>query len=746
MSDSSNKGLFQELKRRNVFRVAIAFIIVAWLLLQLVDILVPMLSLPDWIGRLVFLLLVIAFPISLLFAWAFELTPEGVKLEKNVDRSESITHNTGRKLDFIIIGVLVAALGISMYVNFDADSVTEDSTDEITTTIGRASIAVLPFTNRSANEADVFFVDGMHDDLLTQLAKISALKVISRTSVLQYRDTEKSMKIIGDELGVSTLLEGGVQRAGNRIRINVQLIDANTDAHLWAETYNRELTTENIFEIQEEIAYRIADALHAALSPAEQKRIADRPTHSLKAYEAYLIGRQRLATRNLDDVEESIKYFEVAIAEDENFAQAYASLAEARIVQNNSGQRSLEDMLEYIRPLVAKARSINQEIGIVYNVMGGLAEYEGDIELAETYYLKAIEVGPSYSTAYIWLGLLHQNFTGDFEEATRLFGMALELDPAATLPKYNYAVQLANVGRRDEALQVIQKALQDAPNVSTSHAMAGEIVAYSFGRFADGIRSVQRASVLDDLAKSFVGFLFAELGDFETAKLWHDAYARDYPDASFAKEIELRLLRANGKMKEAARLAEKTLEHSRDTIYEPDLLRAIRDYNFTVGLDTDSIEKYRDFYPELFRDSPDVTRANIGAAVDLVLLLKMTGQEHAYLSIAEASLDVIVTMPRMAATGIGLLDVELHAILGDRNSAIAALSAADDSGLLFYVDPGRHYPNLANIADDPEYQRLIGLIQDRVSAELRKIREMENAGRLARTPEELPNIVFDLSL
>ena len=335
MAEASTNGFFAELRRRNVFRVAIAFIIVAWLLLQVVDILVPMLSLPEWVGRLFLLLLVIGFPIALLFAWAFELTPEGIKLEKNVDRTESITHNTGRRLDFAIIGVLVAALAVSLYVNFDdappAESSMEVGRDvpfeAIATSSRPASIAVLPFANRSADPDDAFFVDGMHDDLLTQLAKISALKVISRTSVLQYRDTEKSMQTIGEELGVTTLLEGGVQRAGKRIRINVQLIDAETDGHLWAETYNRELTTENIFEIQEEMSLEIAKALHATLSPAEQERIADRPTNNMKAYEAYMIGRQRLATRNLDDVFESMKYFELAIEEDENFAHAYASLA-----------------------------------------------------------------------------------------------------------------------------------------------------------------------------------------------------------------------------------------------------------------------------------------------------------------------------------------------------------------------------------------------------------------------------------
>jgi TolB-like protein len=754
MAESSTNGFFAELRRRNVFRVAIAFIIVAWLLLQVVDILVPMLALPEWVGRFVLLLLVIGFPIALLFAWAFELTAEGVKLEKNVDRSESITHNTGRKLNFVIIGVLLAALGVSMYANFDEEPAPEsplqrandEAIEDTATSSQPASIAVLPFANRSADKSDEFFVDGMHDDLLTQLAKISALKVISRTSVLQYRDTEKSMKTIGDELGVTTLLEGGVQRAGNRIRINVQLIDAATDEHLWAETYNRELTAENILEIQEEMSLKIADSLHAALSPEEKKRVSSRPTESLRAYEAYLIGRQRLATRNLDDVEDSIQYFELAIAEDENFAQAYASMAEARMVQNNNGVLSLERMLDYVRPLVAKAKNINQDLGIVYNVMAALAEYEGDLDLAETYYQKAIEVAPGYITAYIWLGLFHQNFTGDFEEALRLYGMARELDPVATLPKYNYAAHLANLGRRDEAMRVFRKVLEDSPNVAVARMFAGELLVYSFGRYADGIAEMQHAAVVDDPSKSYIGFLFTELGDFESARIWHDAYVLEYSDASFGKSIEVQLLLAEGKAKEASQVAEKLLGFSRDTIFEPALLRTIRDYNISVGIESDSIDLYRQFYPELFRDSPGVNRVNIMAAVDLVLLLKMTGREDEYLSLAENSFELMDSMPRMAAMGIGLLDVELHAILGDRDAAIASLRAANDAGLVIFVDRERYYPNIANISGDPEYGRLIGLIQERVTVELNKIRELENAGRLARTPEELPNIVFDLAL
>jgi TolB-like protein len=753
MSNSGKIGLFQELKRRNVFRVAIAFVIAAWLLLQLTDILVPMLSLPEWVGRLVFLLLVIAFPISLLFAWAFEMTAEGVKLEKNVDRSESITQVTGRRIDFLIIGVLVAALGISMYVNFKGagssesavESVAEDLSGDITEAVTQASIAVLPFANRSADESDVFFVDGMHDDLLTQLAKISALKVISRTSVMQYRDTEKSMKDIGVELGVKTLLEGGVQRAGNRIRINVQLIDTETDEHLWAETYNRELTTDNIFEIQEEISLEIAGALHAALSPEEQQRISDRPTDNMKAYEAYMLGRQRLATRNSAAVAESIDYFRIAIREDENFADAYASLAEAFMVQNNGGTISLQEMLEHIRPLVAKASELTQESGIVFNAMGGLAEYEGDLELAEAFYRKAIEVSPSYTTAYVWLGLLHLNYTGDFEEAARLYQTASELDPMAALPRYNLATQLSALGRYEEAMAEIEKGIEIDPTVSQSYTFGGELLAFGFGRVADGIVWVQKSVELDESNRTFLPYFYLSLGDFESARIWRNSFDISRIESGFAKEQEIALLRSEGKIQEAAEVAISLLSHSRDTVSFPYLLQSIRDYYLRVERENEALELYQEFFPELFLDRPNANRANLQVAVDLVHLLRRVGEEAEASKLADLTFPVLTEAPIKAGStnGRGLLEVELYAILGERDKAIDALIEVVNSGWFTYQSPLNPAPNLSSIADDPEYLRLMGVIQQRVDAELLKVRDMEQNGQLARTPADLVNITFD---
>jgi TolB-like protein len=315
-----------ELKRRNVFRVGAAYAIVAWLLIEVASVLLPTFDAPDWVMKAFSTLVILGFPLTLVIAWAFELTPEGIKREADVDPGESVTKETGRKLDFIIIGVL--AVGI---IYFAVDKFVREPGPDHPSVVREKSIAVLPLANRSANEADAFFVDGMHDDILTHVSKIRSLKVISRTSVMDYRDTKKNMKTIGRELGVATILEGGVQRSGSQVRINVQLIDAETDEHLWAEIYDRKLTAENLFSIQSEIATAIADALRASLSPEEQDRLATVPTQNLAAYEAYLLGKQRMAKPSIVALEEATVYFEQAIEFDPDFALAYVGLADAYV-------------------------------------------------------------------------------------------------------------------------------------------------------------------------------------------------------------------------------------------------------------------------------------------------------------------------------------------------------------------------------------------------------------------------------
>ena len=325
-------SVWGELKRRNVVRVAIAYAIVGWLLLQVADVILDNIEAPTWVFQATLLLLIIGFPVAIIFAWAFELTPEGLKKERDVDRSESVTHLTGRKLDFVIIGVLSIAVVVFSVERFASDEQTPSSS---LSTDDRRSIAVLPLDNLSPDPENAFFADGIHDDLLTQLAKIGSLKVVSRTSVLEYRDSPKNMREIGRELGVATLLEGGVRRVGNSVRINVQLIDAKTDEHLWAETYDRELTAENIFAIQREMATSIAGELQATLAIEEVARIGVLPTQSTIAYDLYIRGRYFWNQRTEEGFNRALEYLNQAIEEDPNYALAYAGVASVYVLMGH---------------------------------------------------------------------------------------------------------------------------------------------------------------------------------------------------------------------------------------------------------------------------------------------------------------------------------------------------------------------------------------------------------------------------
>ena len=337
MSRAILPSLFSELKRRNVVRVGTAYVLVAWLIAQAGDLAADNLSFPDWFMPMLLVVLALGFPIALFLAWAFELTPDGVKKTEEVDRDASITTSTGRRLDFVIIAALTLAVVLLLGDRFRTPS-TADVAVEQSAALARApgkSIAVLPFSNLSSDTSTDSFVAGLHDDLLTQLSKINDLKVISRTSVLGYAGTTRNIKDIADELGVATVMEGGIQRAGDRVRINVQLIDSETDEHIWAETYDRVLTTDNVFDIQSEITRHIATALQAALTPAEEAGLANRPTNSLAAYEAYLESKLLLRLDDgLEDLAgEAIEAGKLAVELDPNFTEAWAQLAHAYLSQ-----------------------------------------------------------------------------------------------------------------------------------------------------------------------------------------------------------------------------------------------------------------------------------------------------------------------------------------------------------------------------------------------------------------------------
>ena len=508
-------SFFRELKRRNVIRVAIAYIIVAWLLLQVVDVVVPILALPDSVGKLVLLLMGIGFPLALIFAWAFELTPEGLKREKDVVRDESITTRTGRKLDRTIIVVLVVALGLSLYANFSGREET-DKTESIGNEDADRSFAVLPFTNRSADQADAFFVDGIHDELLTQLAKIGSLKVISRTSVMEYRDTTKKIPEIAEELGVANILEGGVQRAGDRVRIFAQLINAATDEHAWAETYDRELTVNNLLEIQSEIARSIATALHATLSPEEDGQLDRRMTDDLPAYEAYLRAQSLRRTEHPEARQTAIDELLFALERDPEFAAGWAELAYAYL-QNYWFIDPTESLRNLAREAIDKGRAIEPDL-VDLDVSEGYYHYWGfrDYDKALQALERAAKVAPGDVEVISLIGYINRR-QGKFEEMLSAMKRRLELDPRQADTYFLMAETHQLIDRWPEMVEALQTGLLLEPTSTYGNNLKSIFLIERERNLGAALDLFNRYGVYDALYSNFGWWIENVRGNYDAA-------------------------------------------------------------------------------------------------------------------------------------------------------------------------------------------------------------------------------------
>ena len=450
-------SFFNELKRRNVFRVGIAYTVAAWLLLQVTDIVFPRIGLPDSAVTLVIALLAIGFIPALIFAWAFEMTPDGIKREKDVDRTQSITPNTGRKLDRMIIVVFAVVIGwflIDEYyiepklAGVSTKTVTTDIAVETESNDATKSIAVLPFVNMSADAENEYFSDGISEELLNVLVKVSTLHVASRTSAFAYKGKDVPISQIAKELKVDNVLEGSVRKAGNRVRITAQLINAKTDRHIWSETYERELV--DIFDIQEEISNNIVESLKVALNVDESAAIerAQRPTANAEAYELYLQGRFAWRQRYEVNIRKSIELFEKAIALDSDFARAYEALASAWGVLPNWSNISNSESALHSKPHALRALELDPTLSEARAILAEVIfdEHRWADGIAE--YREAIRNDPRNPTLHQWLSEAF-TYMGFISQGLEEMLIAYELDPAS--PVINQSlVWIASMGHEDD--------------------------------------------------------------------------------------------------------------------------------------------------------------------------------------------------------------------------------------------------------------------------------------------------------
>jgi TolB-like protein/Flp pilus assembly protein TadD len=478
------KKFFAELKRRNVYKVAIAYGVVAWLLMQIASQIFPFFEIPNWAVRLVVLLLIIGFPMALILAWAFELTPEGIKRTESADE---LPKKSGRTRFWIYVIAVAGATSVGL---FFVGRYTAPNKQGTSAEVATKSIAVLPFENLSEEKANAYFANGVQEEILTRLSKIADLKVISRTSTEQYQSKSGNLSEIARQLGVANILEGSVQRSADQVRVNVQLIKAATDTHLWADTFDRKLT--DIFSVESDIAKAVADTLQAKLSGAERSAIAARPTENSEAHELYLRGRFFFGKRGADNLRRAIDYFNQAAAKDANYALAYAGLADSYVLLPEYSGEPPADDFDKARLAADKAIALDNKLPEAHVSRGLVFAKDYNLKEARQEYQRAIQLNPNDADAHYFLAFAVLAPLGDFDQAIVEMNRALELDPFSLVMNTNLGLCYIFARRYPEAIAQLRKTTELDSGSSDPHVILGLVHEVSEDR-QQAITEYQRA-------------------------------------------------------------------------------------------------------------------------------------------------------------------------------------------------------------------------------------------------------------
>jgi len=684
--------IFAELKRRNVFRVAIAYAVASWVLVQVIDVISPIFEIPEWAPKLVFIVLAIGLVPALVFAWAFEMTPEGIKKESDVDRSGSITSQTGRKLSYVTTGFLVVAVALLLIdrqlrpvVTVEPEVVVE--TAEIAEeTQNDNSIAVLPFVNMSSDEEQEFFSDGITEEILNALASVQELKVAGRTSSFAFKGQNDDLRRIGDALGVENILEGSVRKSGATVRITAQLVQVDTGFHLWSETYDRELT--DVFAIQDEIANEILQQLRSKLLAGDVV-VAEAKRTSPEVYELYLQAKQRIYTRIGPEIELAVDELDQAIQLDQEYAPTFAQRGIATMLLSDQQYGSIPDdeANRRAKRYIDQALKLDPELaegwaglGLYYG--GGGPDNDASIDAL----VKALSINPNLIDASNWLQISLTD-AGDMVGAMKILEEIAERDPLYRPAFSNAIMMFNNFGRQDEAEDLVRRiAAFDADNPDLLLANAINLL-YS-GRNGEGLKVMEQRRELGDM--SGVGRLFLSIGlvntgQFERATAEGSPFFR--PDALYSV----------GRSEEAFDLAR---EHARAG-YPGSLFYLLIKEN----RDQELVNYLEERWPSLsaFASEHPGDNAGYDLMVSVALAYSRTGNTERF---DEAMRFVDQHDSSLARQGIdnAFFSFSLaiyHALNDDIDVAFEHLRSAADGRVVIVGDPVTEVPAFAALAGDP---------------------------------------------
>ena len=480
-------NFFAEVKRRNVYKVAIAYIFAGWALSQGIAQVFPVFDVPNWVIRTIVVMIVLGLPVALVLAWMFELTPQGIKRTETADAMPEATRK--KKYVWIYVVVIGAAISIGLFFlgRYSAGNTTASPAG-----ITNKSIAVLPFDNLSRDPDNAYFCEGVQDEILTRLAKVADLKVISRTSTQHFKSAPENLPQIAKQLGVMHILEGSVQKANDQVRVNVQLINAMTDAHLWGEIYDRKLT--DIFAVESDIAKSIADALQAKLSSSAEHVLASRPTDNAEAHELYLRGRYFWNRRTGENLKKAADYFQQSIGKDPRYALAYSGLADCHVLLpaypelGSNPRDELPKALEAAR----KAVELDDTLAEAHTSLARALASNLQLSAAMSEFKRAIELNPNYATAHQWFGECLQS-QGRVEEALAELKRAQELDPLSLIINSVLGFAFDTVGKSDEAITQLHKTIEMDPNFANAHGMLGNVLEHR-GQLKEAVAEYEKCS------------------------------------------------------------------------------------------------------------------------------------------------------------------------------------------------------------------------------------------------------------
>jgi adenylate cyclase len=517
------ENFFAELKRRNVYKVAIAYAVVSWLLIQAASIFFPAFDAPPWAMKIFIIVIIFGFPVALIFSWAFEITPEGIKLESEIEPSKSIKRRTGRKIVATTIALAVVAAGLFVYQLVRSKSavmsrpVTQPEArpgfqSEAATVAPNKSIAVLPFVNLSADKGDEYLSDGMTEELLNVLTKVKGLRVPGRSASFAFKGkTEDNIfRKVGEQLHVNAVLEGSVRKAGDKLRITAQLINVADGYHLWSETYDGDM--KDILAMQSDVAQRVVRALQVQLGVEEARALTKKPTENAEAYRLYLLGRYHFAKFTRIGWTNAIHYFEQALQVDPNYALAYCGLADTygwaggQIVAGKEAWAKEKE-------LALKALALDPNLAEAHLSLGVAFFSALDLDASEKELERAVELNPNLALAYDQYGWTYMA-GGRFDEAIAKEKKALELDPLNILFNTDLGFFLSWARRYDEGIAQLHKTLELDANNPLARQTLGWCLHWK-GKKAEAVVEFQKAAALDDLPwyKGSLGYAYAASGD-----------------------------------------------------------------------------------------------------------------------------------------------------------------------------------------------------------------------------------------